>query len=512
MKNINRILEDNKLINSGCFTAKDIFKSQLNDKINNLDEDIKRQVLKRNKSFDKINSEVSEEFKLDKKDIEKYLIKSRSLGNLIIKNKNYNTNQFKLDGMTGEPKINQTTNDTITNTRFDISDNKPSILRGKNIADKHKSNLKSNYNTPNSLKKVTYDNIATLSPKNSRNMNEKNISPSLLKYNSDELNSSEIKKRNAESFLTRGGKISFFDIDNENNRNDYSHSFKKSKMINNNSNKKDERNIINEEINKLINKIREKNLGETQILSLYKKDQEKKIEQLKQEKIEMVEKKIKFLKEKKEKENQKMQNFRISRSRNLETQTLKTNSRQISIALPISPIYNENIYSSSKNNINKLTEPIITGKETKIKSLKHLLKDKDSSNILDKEDNEKQNLTQTNIKHNKTVNKFRSANRIVKKGSINKLKLKEVQENIRNKSRNNKITHFKTARSHLDKVKDDINELNQRKKNYFISYSSFKKNNKDYIMPVNDMDDVIQLNNVYTSLNENLSSINKTNN
>ena len=282
---------------------------------------------------------------------------------------------------------------------------------------------------------MTYDNIATLSPKNSRNMNEKNISPSLLKYNSDELNSSEIKKRNAESFLTRGGKISFFDIDNENNRNDYSHSFKKSKMINNNSNKKDERNIIDEEINKLINKIREKNLGETQILSLYKKDQEKKIEQLKQEKIEMVEKKIKFLKEKKEKENQKMQNFRISRSRNLGTQTLKTNSRQISIALPISPTYNENIYSSSNNNINKLTEPIITGKETKIKSLKHLLKDKDSSNILDKEDNDKQNLTQTNIKHNKTVNKFRSANRIVKKGSINKLKLKEVQENIRNKSR-----------------------------------------------------------------------------
>ena len=442
------------------------------------------------------------------KNIEKLILKNK----LNLHNKIPNTNQLKFDGLTVETKINQTTNDTITNTRFDISDNKPSILRGKNISDKHKSNLKSNYNTPNSLKKVTYDNIATLSPKNSRNMNEKNISPSLLKYNSDELNSSEIKKRNAESFLTRGGKISFFDIDNENNRNDYSHSFKKSKMINNNSNKKDERNIIDEEINKLINKIREKNVGATQILSLYKKDQEKKIEQLKQEKIEMVEKKIKFLKEKKEKENQKMQNFRISRSRNLGTQTLKTNSRQISIALPISPTYNENIYSSSNNNINKLTEPIITGKETKIKSLKHLLKDKDSSNILDKEDNDKQNLTQTNIKHNKTVNKFRSANRIVKKGSINKLKLKEVQENIRNKSRNNKITHFKTERSHLDKVKDDVNELNQRKKNYFISYSSFKKNNKDYIMPVNDMDDVIQLNNVYTSLNENLSSINKTNN
>ncbi len=31
-------------------------------------------------------------------------------------------------------------------------------------------------------------------------------------------------------------------------------------------------------------------------------------------------------------------------------------------------------------------------------------------------------------------------------------------------------------------------------------------------MPVNDMDDVIQYNNVYSSLNENLSRINKSNN
>ena len=90
MKNVNRILEDNKILNSGCFTAKDIFKAQLNKKINNLDEDIKRQVLRRNKSFDKNESKISEEFKLDKKDIEKFIIKSRSLGNLLIKIKKYN--------------------------------------------------------------------------------------------------------------------------------------------------------------------------------------------------------------------------------------------------------------------------------------------------------------------------------------------------------------------------------------------------------------------------------------
>ena len=52
MKNINRILENNKFLNSECFTAKRIIKAQLKDKINNLDEDIKKQVLKRNNSFE----------------------------------------------------------------------------------------------------------------------------------------------------------------------------------------------------------------------------------------------------------------------------------------------------------------------------------------------------------------------------------------------------------------------------------------------------------------------------
>ncbi len=46
MRYLNRI-ENNKFLNSGCFTAKSIFKAQLKDKINNLDEDIKKSIKKK---------------------------------------------------------------------------------------------------------------------------------------------------------------------------------------------------------------------------------------------------------------------------------------------------------------------------------------------------------------------------------------------------------------------------------------------------------------------------------
>ena len=202
-----------------------------------------------------------------------------------------------------------------------------------------------------------------------------------------------------------------------------------------------------------------------------------------------------------------MQNFRESRNKNLGTQIWKTNTRQILIALPLSPSYNQNIYSSNKK-LNVLSQPISTGKEKKLMSLKHLLKNKES--ILNKEDI-KRNLSEKKLNDKKTLNKFRSiitnANNENKKKKINDIK-------VIYKSRNSKLSHFKTESSYLDNVKNDVNELSKRKNNYFISYSAIKlrKYNKDYIMPVNDMDDVIQYNNVYSSLNENLSRINKSNN
>ena len=511
MRNLNRILENNKFLNFECFTAKRIFKAQLKDKINNLDDDIKKQVLKRNNSFENNEFIINKEFKLNIKDIEKFLIKSKSLGN-IFKNKKYNIknielliskykilysqnlkDKLKLYTVSNENKINHT--DTITKVNFDLSDTKPSLLN------KLKSILKSNDNTPESLKKVSYDNIFSL--KNSRNINTKIYSPSSIKYNSEELHSSEIKN-NVESFLTREGKVSFFV--NENNKSDLTLSLKKSKT-NNDSNEKENKDKTDKEINRLINKIKEQNLKKSEVLFLYKENQEKKLKQLKKEKSEIVEKKIKFFKEKREKENKKMQHFRESRNKNLGTQTWKTNTRQILIALPLSPSYNQNIYSSNKK-LNVLSQPISTGKEKKLMSLKHLLKNKES--ILNKEDI-KRNLSEKKLNDKKTLNKFRSiitnANNENKKKKINDIK-------VIYKSRNSKLSHFKTESSYLDNVKNDVNELSKRKNNYFISYSAIKlrKYNKDYIMPVNDMDDVIQYNNVYSSLNENLSRINKSNN
>ena len=104
-----------------------------------------------------------------------------------------------------------------------------------------------------------YDNIGILTPKNSSNINNNINSPSILKYILENLNSSEIKKRNIDSFLNREEKISFFDIDNENNKNDLTLSLKKSK-INNNSNIKEDNDYTDKEIDRLITKIKEQNL------------------------------------------------------------------------------------------------------------------------------------------------------------------------------------------------------------------------------------------------------------
>ena len=82
--------------------------------------------------------------------------------------------------------------------------------------------IKKNKALNSDYKKLKLDGITYEDTVN--NTNEKNNS-STLKLNSDELNSSEIKKKNGESFFTRG-KIIFLEIDNDNNKN-YSSIFKK---------------------------------------------------------------------------------------------------------------------------------------------------------------------------------------------------------------------------------------------------------------------------------------------
>ena len=155
-----------------------------------------------------------------------------------------------------------------------------------------------------------------------------------------------------------------------------------------------------------------------------------------------------------------MQNFRESRNKNLGTQIWKTSSKKISIALLLSPSYNKTINSSNKN-LNFLSELISTGKEKQLISHKHLLKNKESSDILYKKVNIKLNFAEKNLKNKKTINKLRNVNIIVKCDNIKKLKLNDIKGNL--KFRNNKLPHFKTERSYLDNVKNDDKELSKKK-------------------------------------------------
>ena len=263
IKEVEEEYEEGRLSNSlrntkGNFWKKDLLKEQL-DKINELDEEVKKHILIKHHSFHNIRNNNIEEMNLDKKDIDKFMNRSKSLGNVLTKKKGYNMNNIE---------------DIIKKNKALNSDYKKLKLDG-----------------------ITYEDTVN-------NTNEKNNS-STLKLNSDELNSSEIKKKNGESFFTRG-KISFLEIDNDNNKN-YSSIFKKNYLnnINNSENKKEEEDT-SKIIDNLLKKIRENNIEKKNILNLFKEENEKELEQLKKQKEEIKERKVQFSKEKKEKENEKL--------------------------------------------------------------------------------------------------------------------------------------------------------------------------------------------------------------
>ncbi len=201
----NNILSNSLKNTKGNFWKRDLLKEQL-DKINEMEDEVKKLILKKNHSFNNIKTKNVEEMILDKKDFYKFFHRSKSLGNILIKNKRYNMNNIE-----NIIKENKELNSKIYN---------------KDLKGEEYKKLK--------LDGITYDETAN-------NTNEKVNSPSsLLKLNPDELNSSEIKKKNGESFFTKG-KISFLEIENDNKKN-YSKIFKKNYLNNiNNSEKKKRR-------------------------------------------------------------------------------------------------------------------------------------------------------------------------------------------------------------------------------------------------------------------------------
>ena len=470
IKEVEEEYEEGRLSNSlrntkGNFWKKDLLKEQL-DKINELDEEVKKHILIKHHSFHNIRNNNIEEMNLDKKDIDKLINRSKSLGNILIKNKKYNMNNIE----------------NIINKNKELN----SKIYNKDLKGEEYKKLK--------LDGITYDETAN-------NTNEKINSPSsLLKLNPEELNSSEIKKKNGESFFTRG-KISFLEIDNDKNKNYFS-IFKKNYLnnINNSENKKEEEDT-SKIIDNLLKKIRENNIEKKNILNLFKEENDKELEQLKKQKEEIKERKVQFSKEKKEKENEKLKIFSEKKCRN--KIKIFENSKTISIALPI--VENnekKSTLSFNNNHLKLLSEPILTSKEKNLVSLKHSLNDiellspKKEIYLDSNEDNINNSINFDNI-----INSSLSI-----QNNISNLKYINIKPNNNQREKNEKV---KSQRKYLNLLKNDLLDLKKRKNNIKKPYNfkniQLKKFRKGYIMPVNDMDDVIEINNVYISLNGSLN-------
>ncbi len=471
----NNILSNSLKNTKGNFWKRDLLKEQL-DKINEMEDEVKKLILKKNHSFNNIKTKNVEEMILDKKDFYKFFHRSKSLGNILIKNKRYNMNNIE-----NIIKENKELNSKIYN---------------KDLKGEEYKKLK--------LDGITYDETAN-------NTNEKVNSPSsLLKLNPDELNSSEIKKKNGESFFTKG-KISFLEIENDNKKN-YSKIFKKNYLNNINNSEKKKEDDSYKIINDLLNKIKSKNIENKNILNLYKEENEKELEHLKKQKEEIKERKIQFSKEKKEKENEKIKQYSEKRNRNKNKifENVKFNSKTIATTLPIYPNY-ENKTKLNENTLEFLSEPILTSKENNLMSFKHSLNETEI--LSPKKEKDSNNLNEDNLNNIIDNDNIISSNVSLNIDELNNLKSinnRSLQDNIKNKP-----VKVKNERKYLNMLKNDLLGLNQRKNNikkpWPFNIIQLKKCRKDYIMPVNDMDDVIEINNVYMSLNESLNVLNKKN-
>ena len=364
------------------------------------------------------------------------------------------------------------------------------------------NNLRSpshNLNLINSNNDNTYfTNINSPDSKLSNQNNENNLK-SNLKSNINNLKKRKSLKKDNNNLGQKNEKVHFFDIQNEKNKKAIMNLKQRMKYNNSKINNDDDDSI--KIIDKLLNKIKEKSKEKNNILSSMKEKQEKQLEELKKEKNQISEKKLKFNIEKKIKEKEKLSHFRQSSNRNNNNQ-LGLGKWNYKIKKDLIPLqiypndekekdYNKN----SVNDLNYLSDPIKTSKENNLISLKHNFKNRQSElpyynscNIVDYNNN-------SNSINNNSI----SSNYMKNSNPINKNK-NELINNNKLKSRN---IHKSTDRKYLDILKDDMKELSERQNSRIYSPSNsigLKKNIKDYIMPVNDMDDVIEINYIFKSL------------
>ena len=378
-------------------------------------------------------------------------------------NKNNKEKQIKTERINSKinQKINNLNENEKTNSKLDKNKIFKEVINPNGSGDK-----KLNFKTIEKDKVLKYNTHSNLEEKEN---NIKKVNKSLL----------DIKRKKLKSYLLRNGKI----IEGESSTISFIDSYRSE--INNLIEKNF--NDTNDKINILIHKIRQNSNDKNTILNSYKEKYEKELEKLKNEKNELQTKKIKYYKEREE----KMEKNEKIKKRGNKTEYFKTyHYKSLSINSP-SHIINQNenfSYSLNKNilksnsDLNVLSEPFTSNKNflfnSSYKSLKEYFQNKNATIDLEN------NISSKNLK------------------IFNIQMLRKSESEIINDYNFSKKTNNDSDRnSYLEIVKNDIKKYSKEKlKNNcpFTSLKKIKRNN--FIMPVNSLDDVIEMKKCYINI------------
>ena len=466
--NLINIDEDDSKKNS----EKQLISSLKNNKLDNKNKKLvlfgKNDILLKNNNSYEGFSKKNKYFDLNNSEIEKYLKKTKSceftynykdfetIKELLYYDKNIdNINQKYLN-----KNLLNISNDN-ENKKNDETKIKTIFSKGKNINNINNVLIKSIKNNSNSIfnKKSNFEEQSNLNNSNSYK------------------NTLESQKSNYQSYILRKGKKI---IKSENSSINVD-------SVNSDNNNQLKKSIeeTNEEINNLIKKIRESSKDKNDILINYKQQHEKELEKLMKEKSDLKEKKFKLFQEKAQKNQKKKQKN--------ENESFRKNWKKLLINLPIqNTLQNTNKEEKKQNNL----------KLSKARSDLSILSEPMNNNkvFIFKKNSEKKYLSFRKISETKKDSKS-SYNKSNSINNNNDLLGKNENLIIHGYSNKNNSEEKKT---YLEIVKEDVKNLKLNKLTKKFPFKPRRKiNSKNYIMPVNNLNDVIKIKDAYYNINAN---------
>ena len=251
----------------------------------------------------------------------------------------------------------------------------------------------------------------------------------------------------------------------------------------------------NERINLLINKLKQSSQEKNNLLKCYRDQYKKDLKELQNEKNNLQEKKLIHNKEKQlKKVNEKL------KTKNINNSIKKGHYKTLSINLR-SKNYNLNEFDNDKkDNDNDIKNLTSENEFHKAKSDINLLTESNSSKDY--------KINSTERKYNKIFSVCKTEridlnnNYALKSRNNNKFKIRKSESDIFDYNRNN--NNFTEKNNYINKVKEDLEDLKKGKLNNSTSYSYNnlnKINRKINIMPVNKLNDVVEMKDFYYNLN-----------